>query len=219
MIVLGCCCILAAAALYAYNAAQSAKAGESSAALTAQIETLITQQSDAPKETEAGKEESSETDAALDAAKKSGGTETAAAETASDAEAGAAKSVSVGGYDAVGVLSIPALSLQLPILRDWSYDNLKIAPCRYSGTPDGKMIILGHNYIQHFARLHNLKAGDEVTFTAVDGTVARYTVLRLETRDADELNEIITGTDWDLTLFTCTYSGNRRVVVRCVREK
>lgn len=36
--------------------------------------------------------------------------------------------VKVDGYDCIGVLSIPVLELELPVLTDWSYTKLKKRP-------------------------------------------------------------------------------------------
>ncbi|MCD8222105.1 MAG: hypothetical protein LUD07_07965, partial [Clostridiales bacterium] len=44
-------------------------------------------------------------------------------ETESDAEP-----VTVDGYDYIGILTIPALGLELPVMADWDYTRLKIAP-------------------------------------------------------------------------------------------
>ena len=52
----------------------------------------------------------------------------------------------VGGRDYIGVLSIPSLDLELPVLSRWSYPNLKVAPCRYSGSLyRNDLIICAHN--------------------------------------------------------------------------
>ena len=40
----------------------------------------------------------------------------------------------INGIDFIGVLRIPALELELPIISEWNYPNLKTAPCRYSGS-------------------------------------------------------------------------------------
>ena len=53
-------------------------------------------------------------------------------------------------------------------------------------------------------------------FTDVSGAVHRYTVMQVETLAPTAVDEM-TGGDWDLTLFTCTYSGQARVTVRCVK--
>ena len=42
--------------------------------------------------------------------------------------------VEVNGYDCIGILSVPALDLELPVLSDWSYAKLKKAPCHYYGS-------------------------------------------------------------------------------------
>ena len=45
--------------------------------------------------------------------------------------------VEVEGRDYIGVLSIPAVERELPVMAQWSYAGLKIAPGRYSGTTYG----------------------------------------------------------------------------------
>ena len=116
----------------------------------------------------------------------------------------------------LGWLRIPSLELELPVQAEWSYPALKTSPCRYAGTPEAGLVIAAHNYEQHFARLSLLTAGDAVEFTGVSGAVHRYTVMQVETLAPTAVDEM-TGGDWDLTLFTCTYSGQARVTVRCVK--
>ena len=40
----------------------------------------------------------------------------------------------INGRDYIGVLSIPSLELELPVISQWDYAALKVAPCRYSGS-------------------------------------------------------------------------------------
>ncbi len=62
--------------------------------------------------------------------------------------------VEIDGRDYIGTLDIPVLGLSLPILSQWSYPNLKIAPCRYTGdTYEDHLILAGHNYQSHFGML------------------------------------------------------------------
>ncbi|MGE4277907.1 MAG: sortase, partial [Lawsonibacter sp.] len=127
--------------------------------------------------------------------------------------------VSVEGEDYIGVLDIPALGLSLPVMDNWSDPKLKKAPCRYSGsflTDD--MIIAGHNYKRHFGPLNQLRQGDLITFTDVDGFVYHYQVVAVETLEGTDIEGMKSG-NWDLTLFTCTYGGRSRVTVRCERWK
>ena len=123
----------------------------------------------------------------------------------------------IDGQQYIGVLRIPALSLELPVISEWSYPNLKIAPCRYAGSVYlDNMVVAAHNYYSHFGYLKNLSQGDEVIFTDMTGNVFRYEVVEIETLSPFAVDEMTSG-DWDLTLFTCTVGGATRVTVRCER--
>ena len=123
----------------------------------------------------------------------------------------------IHGRDYIGVLTIPALELELPVLSQWDYTNLRIAPCRYEGSVyNGSLILCAHNYSSHFGRLKNLREGDTVQFTDMDDNVYTYQVVGLETLSPTDVEGMESG-DWDLTLFTCTYGGQSRVTVRCLR--
>lgn len=125
----------------------------------------------------------------------------------------------VDGHDYIGVLDIPALSLTLPIMSQWSYPNLKTAPCRYTGSAyQDNLILCAHNYAKHFGNLKNLQPGVAVTFTDNDGNIFTYEVAEITTLEPTAVEEMESG-DWDLTLFTCTYGGKSRVTVRCTKAQ
>jgi sortase A len=121
----------------------------------------------------------------------------------------------VDGYDYIGILEIPDLGLSLPIMSEWSYPGLRIAPCRYTGTIYLKnMVIAAHNYQTHFGRLKELSPGAQVKFTDADGNVFFYEVMETEILAPTAIEEM-TDSGWDLSLFTCTIGGKTRVTVRC----
>ena len=123
--------------------------------------------------------------------------------------------VEIDGMICVGAVQIPTLELQLPVIRDWNYDNLKKAPCLYYGSVySGDMVICAHNYNSHFGRLKDLKVGDEVDFYTADGELFRYAVGEIETLTPTDV-EYMTEGEWPLTLFTCTWGGQSRITVRC----
>lgn len=125
------------------------------------------------------------------------------------------QTVTVGAYDSIGVLAIPVLKLELPVLTDWNYEKLKSAPCHYYGSCyEADFVIAAHNYPSHFSRLSQLQAGDLVIFTDVTGENHYYEVILLETLVATATEEMITS-GFDLSLYTCTPGGASRVTVRC----
>ena len=124
----------------------------------------------------------------------------------------------VDGYDCIGVLAIPVLELELPVLTDWSYAKLKTAPCHYFGSCYEKdFVIAAHNYPSHFGRLSELQPKDLILFTDVSGNVYGYEVVLLETLPGNATEEMITS-GFDLSLYTCTPGGASRVTVRCEKK-
>ena len=126
--------------------------------------------------------------------------------------------VEVDGNFYIGILEIHALELSLPVISEWNDTRLKQAPCRYKGSVYlDNLIIAGHNYKKHFGGLKNLQIGDTITFTDMDEHCFSYTVTALEELDGTAIEAMESG-DWDLTLFTCTIGGKKRVTVRCKKN-
>lgn len=127
------------------------------------------------------------------------------------------KLIEIDGKSYIGYLSVPALELELPVMSEWSYDNLKIAPCRYEGTvAGGDLIIAAHNYQSHFGRLKEIYNGLKIYFTDGYGEVHEYEIQQVEAIDGQDVSAMEFGSadTWDLTLFTCTLDGVSRVTVR-----
>lgn len=125
--------------------------------------------------------------------------------------------VMIDGQAYIGSVSIPKLELELPVISQWTYPRLKLAPCRYSGSVyTDDMIILGHNYERHFRRFTEVETGDEVTFTDMDGNVFHYVVTLKEQIRGNDTERMMAG-NWDLTLFTCAKGGKMRITLRCDR--
>lgn len=152
---------------------------------------------------------------------------------AEDTQAGAASARALAAMEAViaapsdpedpppeepgflGRLTIPVLELELPVLSQWSYENLKTAPCRYSGSAEaGDLVLLAHNYRTHFGPIRRLKPGDRVIFEDMEGERFEYLVTSTEVAAPTALAEV-TERCHDLKLLTCTYGGKARLVVYC----
>ena len=122
---------------------------------------------------------------------------------------------SLQGYDLVGIIRVPGVGVELPVLDSWSYDLLKLSPCRYSGSIEGRdLILMGHNYKRHFAPLRQVSPGDRVEFLDASGSSHAYVVAGTEVLKPTQLDEL-TVSESALTIFTCTPGGYGRFVVRC----
>lgn len=192
-ITLGIACLLGAVGFVMYNRQDEEIALEASNELLEEVQVLIeNHQPEEPQEPE-----------------------TVATDDTPEAIPTEMATVTVNGYDCIGILSIPVLDLELPILADWSYAKLKKAPCHYYGTyyePD--FVIAGHNYAAHFGKLSQLQEGDLVIFTDATSQTYYYEVVLLETMPKEATLAMITS-GFDLSLYTCTPGGANRVTVRC----
>ena len=129
--------------------------------------------------------------------------------------------VEINGNVYIGYVAIPELGVELPVQSEWSYPGLKISPCRYQGNVyEDNLILCAHNYTTHFGRIRNLHTDSEIIFTDADGREYVYSVVNIEELPGTAVEELqfSNADDWDLTLFTCTISGQSRVTVRAVRE-
>lgn len=202
-IAFGVLLLIAAALLIIFNVVQDKKSGERAKEVLTVVEERITE--------EVMKAEQEQTTV----------TEDLFAEYNAE-EPSTEKLVEIDGNSYVGIISIPELGIRLPVMSEWSYDNLKISPCRYSGKADnGNLIIAAHNYSSHFGSISGLAVGDELVFIAADGKEYHYKTIQTETLNGTDVEGLIANENgaWDLTLFTCTLGGQSRVCVRAEKSE
>lgn len=191
--------ILSALLLLLYNRYEDAHAGQEAENLLTDIEAAIAAQTtDTPAATMPNK----------------GGNTATPSPTALDPEMPV---VTLDGYEYVGYVEIPVLALKLPVMADWDYTRLKVAPCRQFGSSrTDDLVIAAHNYENHFGRLKELTKGDTIIFTDMEGIVNTYSVEKIETLKPDEV-DAVQNSGYDLVLYTCTKGGKTRVTVFCNR--
>ena len=186
LVLIGAVLILSALLLYLFNANEDKQAGEAASSALEAVQTVISENT--AKEQPSSEQPEEEREDPI---------------------------VFIDGYDYVGVLELPTLGLQLPVMDNWNYQKLELAPCRQFGSfYDGGLVIAGHNYRSHFARLTELTVGQPVLFTNMNGERALYAVEKLSTLASTAVDEV-QNSGYDLVLYTCTYDGKRRVTVFC----
>ena len=193
IIAVGAVLILSALLLLIYNRCEDVRAGQEAESLLASVEAAISaQEMAAPNKPESTEALSPPLDPEMPV-------------------------VTLGGYEYVGYVEIPTLGLKLPVMAEWDYTRLQIAPCRQFGsTRTDDLVIAAHNFESHFGRLKELTGGETVIFTDMDGVVSTYSVTRLETLSPNSV-EAVQNSGHDLVLYTCTKGGKTRVTVFCDR--
>lgn len=191
-IVIGGVLLLAALGLYGYNRYEDAQAGAEAQIVVQDLEQKLEQTV----------------------------SKAASTETSSDSEEMLSPELPVvmlDGYDYIGVISIPAIDIKLPVMSNWSYPKLKISPCREFGSSrTDDLVIAAHNYESHFGKLGSVSVGDNVIFTDMDGVENHYIVQKTDILQPTDV-DAVEHSGYDLVLYTCTYGGKTRITVFCDR--
>lgn len=203
----GAALILSALVLLLHNRYADARAGREAETLLAGVEAAISSQAaDEPEETRPRRQETRQT-----------GKKHATDPTATEALDPEMPVAMLEGYGYVGYVEIPALGLKLPVMSDWDYTRLEIAPCRQFGSSrKDDLVIAAHNFESHFGRLKEMSVGNTVTFTDMAGIVNTYRAEMIETLSPKDV-EAVQNSGYDLVLYTCTRDGQSRVAVFCNR--
>ena len=196
LLLLGAALLCAALLLAAKNRREETSAGEAAAALLVQAEQTIAQHAAPP------------------AAVPTPAPSSAAEETLSPSPS-ASPSAAPEDPAFLGVLSVPAVSLTVPVLAEWSYYHLTLAPCRDCGSVEtGDLVIAAHNYDTHFGRLSRIAPGDSVYFTDMAGSTTEYAAASVEQRDPSDA-EGVRDSGYPLVLYTCSWDCTARVTIFC----
>lgn len=203
LVTIGVVLILSALLLFLYNGYEDRRAGQQAELLMDKIESAISDnKTPAAKPTD------------IDDETKTEATATAEPQETIPPEMPV---VVIDGYGYIGYLSIPDLDLKLPVMAEWDYSRLKVAPCRQFGSArTDDLVIAAHNYKSHFGRLSSLKEGAEIIFTDMEGLENRYSLKRLDTLNPNAVDSV-QNSGFDLVLYTCTPGGATRVTVFCDR--
>lgn len=124
-------------------------------------------------------------------------------------------------YYTIGVINIPSINVNYPILSTYTDELLKIAPCRFHGpNPNevGNLCIAGHNYknSKFFSKVPNLQLGDKIEITDLSGRMLTYIVYDKFIVNPDELEctSQLTNGNKEITLITCTNDNKQRHIIK-----
>ena len=123
-------------------------------------------------------------------------------------------------FSVVGIIQIPKINIEYPILSHINDELLKIAPCKFYGplpNTEGNMCIAGHNYDDNrfFSNLNELNIGDIINIYDLNNKLISY-----KTYDKFEISKTDTtctsqntNGKKEITLITCNnFNGNRLII-------
>jgi len=126
-------------------------------------------------------------------------------------------------YDIVGIIKIPAIDLEYPILSETTDALLKVSVCKFWGpNPNevGNLCIAGHNYTntRAFSQAYKLEKGDIIEIKDLTGRTIKYEVYShyiVKSNDTNPTSQITHGKK-EVTLITCTNGLKERRIIKAL---
>ena len=124
------------------------------------------------------------------------------------------------GFKVIGIIKIPIISLEYPILEQTTDDAMKVSISRYWGgdiNSYGNVSLAGHNNkitLTMFGKNKYLKIGDSIFLTDLTGNTIEYKIYDSFITDPDDVS-ILRTTDEsvrEITLITCTNGRANRLI-------
>ncbi len=120
-----------------------------------------------------------------------------------------------------GKIVIDKINLDYYIYNDYTEQNLKVLPCKYSGPSslddNGNICIIGHNYYddRFFSNLNKLEIKDVIIIKNLEEKTYKYVVYKKYEIGEEESQKLIEPIfQRELTLSTCTFDKTKRLVIR-----
>lgn len=126
----------------------------------------------------------------------------------------------LGGYKVIGIIKIPKIDLEYPILERTNTESLNISVTKFWGNEIneiGNVTLAGHNTLAGamFGKLKKLKIGDTIELTDEQNMTLTYEVFQIDIIDPNDISCILPVEEGrrEVTLITCENGKiNRRIV-------
>lgn len=125
------------------------------------------------------------------------------------------------GFATIGKIEIPKTGVNIPILNQVTVEGMKNAPCLLYSTGElnqnGNNLIVGHNFRNGtiFSNNKNLKLGDKIYVTTLDGNKVEYTIYNKFITTAEDVSYLKRDTNNapEITLSCCTDDDKYRIII------
>ena len=137
------------------------------------------------------------------------------------------ENVTMNGYKVIGIVKIPKIELEYPILDIETYnpeetkEPMKISIVKYWGgnvNQYGNLSIAGHNNYDGtmFGKTKKLENGDIVELTDLENTTIQYQIYDKFVTDPNDVTILATNDDTvrEVTLITCTNGNKNRLILK-----
>lgn len=131
------------------------------------------------------------------------------------------KTLKYKGYDVIGVIKIPKIELQYPIISENSKEAMDVSITKFFGNgvnEVGNLTLAGHNNYDNtmFGKLNELKIYDIIQLTDINKNTKEYKIYKIFKTTPNDSSVVSTeefGTR-EVTLITCSNGNKERLIVK-----
>ena len=127
----------------------------------------------------------------------------------------------IGDYKVIGIINIPKINIEYPILEKTNKESLKLSITKFYGekiNQKGNVVLAGHNNLNKtmFGKINELENGDIIELTDSQMVTVKYQVFNKYVIDPNDISCIfpIDENTREVTLITCTNRDKNRLVVK-----
>ena len=125
------------------------------------------------------------------------------------------------GFNVIGIIKIPKINLEYPILKQTSNTTMKISISRFWGKEVngyGNLSLAGHNNYDGtmFGKNKKLQIGDKVELTDLTGKTIEYEIKEIFKTDPNDTSVLVTEDEnvREVTLITCSSGRAERLIIK-----
>ena len=127
----------------------------------------------------------------------------------------------IKGNKVIGIIKIPKVELEYPILETTTKETLNLSITKFWGkeiNKIGNVTLAGHNNLSGvmFGKIKKLEEGDIIELTDIQNTTLKYKVFKTYIIDPNDISCILPEEEntREVTLITCTTGGKERYIVK-----
>lgn len=127
----------------------------------------------------------------------------------------------IKGNKVIGIIKIPKVELEYPILETTTKETLNLSITKFGGkdiNEIGNVTLAGHNNLSGvmFGKIKKLEEGDIIELTDIQNTTLKYKVFKTYIIDPNDISCILPENEntREVTLITCTTGGKERYIVK-----
>lgn len=127
----------------------------------------------------------------------------------------------IKGNKVIGIIKIPKVELEYPILETTTKETLNLSITKFWGkeiNEIGNVTLAGHNNLSGvmFGKIKKLEEGDIIELTDIQNTTLKYKVFKTYIIDPNDISCILPEEEnkREVTLITCTTGGKERYIVK-----